>query len=95
MEAALAAYNAGPSRAVKWLKWGEFQEPAEFVESIPFLETREYVQAVQRNAAVYRQLYSGKPAGVPSTNAPDSTKNAGAPAHNKKRPPSVPKSKNR
>ena len=34
-----------------------FREPAEFIESIPFTETREYVQSVLRNAAVYRQLY--------------------------------------
>jgi soluble lytic murein transglycosylase-like protein len=29
----------------------------EFVESIPFTETREYVQAILRNASVYKQLY--------------------------------------
>jgi soluble lytic murein transglycosylase len=29
----------------------------EFVESIPFTETREYVQAIMRNARIYRQLY--------------------------------------
>jgi len=30
------------------------------VESIPFTETREYVEAVLRNASVYRQLYASK-----------------------------------
>ncbi|MBI3895205.1 MAG: transglycosylase SLT domain-containing protein, partial [Acidobacteria bacterium] len=54
---ALAGYNAGPHRVVQWLAEGEFEEPAEFVESIPFTETREYVQAVLRGAAMYRQLY--------------------------------------
>ena len=34
-----------------------YRDPAEFVESIPFTETREYVQAILRNANVYRQLY--------------------------------------
>jgi soluble lytic murein transglycosylase len=29
----------------------------EFVESIPFTETREYVQAIMRNAVLYRLLY--------------------------------------
>jgi soluble lytic murein transglycosylase len=29
----------------------------EFVESIPFTETREYVQAIIRNVSVYKQLY--------------------------------------
>ena len=43
-----------------WITWNQYQEPAEFVESIPFTETREYVQAVMRNAAVYRQLYASK-----------------------------------
>jgi soluble lytic murein transglycosylase len=37
-----------------------FREPAEFVESIPFNETRVYVQSVLRNAEVYRKLYGQK-----------------------------------
>ncbi len=56
-ERTLAAYNAGPNRVKEWVKWGSFEEPAEFVESIPFTETREYVQAIVRNASVYRRLY--------------------------------------
>jgi soluble lytic murein transglycosylase len=58
-EQTLAAYNAGPGRVARWTGWGEYREPAEFVESIPFNETREYVQAVLRNADVYRRLYGG------------------------------------
>ena len=42
-EAALAAYNAGPSRAKAWSSWGEFREPAEFIETVPFAETRNYI----------------------------------------------------
>jgi soluble lytic murein transglycosylase len=61
-EPTLAAYNAGASRARDWLGWGEFREPAEFVESIPFTETRNYVQIVLRNAETYRALYSIRPA---------------------------------
>jgi peptidoglycan lytic transglycosylase len=56
-EYALAAYNAGSDRVEDWLAQGKFRDPQEFVESIPFTETREYVQAIMRNAAVYRQLY--------------------------------------
>ena len=56
-EAALAAYNAGLSRAHSWLSWGEFREPAEFIETVPFSETRNYIQTVLRNADVYRRLY--------------------------------------
>jgi soluble lytic murein transglycosylase len=53
----LAAYNAGASRVENWLAWGEYREPAEFIESIPFSETRSYVMAVLRNASMYRKLY--------------------------------------
>jgi soluble lytic murein transglycosylase len=60
VEQTLAAYNAGPGRVQQWTAGAHFREPAEFVESIPFTETREYVQSVMRNAAVYRQLYSAR-----------------------------------
>ena len=40
-----------------WLAQGKYRDPQEFVESIPFTETREYVQAILRNANVYKQLY--------------------------------------
>jgi len=56
-EYALAAYNAGSDRVQDWLSQGKYRDPQEFVESIPFTETREYVQAILRNASVYRQLY--------------------------------------
>lgn len=56
-EEALAAYNAGSDRVEEWMGQGTYRDSAEFVESIPFTETREYVQAILRNAAVYRQLY--------------------------------------
>ena len=56
-EYALAAYNAGSDRVEEWLGQGKYRDPEEFVESIPFTETREYVQAILRNASVYKQLY--------------------------------------
>ena len=56
-EYALAAYNAGSDRVVEWLGQGKYRDAPEFVESIPFTETREYVQAIMRNASVYKQLY--------------------------------------
>jgi soluble lytic murein transglycosylase len=56
-EYALAAYNAGAERVQDWQGQGKFRDAQEFVESIPFTETREYVQAILRNANVYRQLY--------------------------------------
>jgi soluble lytic murein transglycosylase len=60
-EQTLASYNAGKTRVDDWVNWAAFQEPAEFVETIPFTETREYVQAVLRNAAIYRRLYGTVP----------------------------------
>ena len=56
-EPALAAYNAGEHRVAQWQAERAYNEPAEFVESIPFTETREYVQIVMRNAEIYRALY--------------------------------------
>ena len=59
VEAALAAYNAGPTRANAWLTWAQFKEPPEFVETVPFTQTRGYIQAVLRNADMYRRIWSG------------------------------------
>ncbi len=56
-EEALAAYNAGEDRVAQWNDGQHYLETAEFVESIPFTETRDYVQIVLRNADVYRQVY--------------------------------------
>lgn len=69
-ESALASYNAGKSRVVNWRTWFNFREPAEFVETIPFTETRNYVQMVMRNADVYRRLY-GDNAHAALQSAPD------------------------
>jgi soluble lytic murein transglycosylase len=63
-EAALAAYNAGEDRVLAWTAGQSYQETAEFVESIPFTETREYVQIVLRNANVYRQIYTPQNSGA-------------------------------
>jgi len=57
VEYALAAYNAGSNRVDDWLHSGHYRDVPEFVESIPFTETREYVQAIVRNAKVYQRLY--------------------------------------
>lgn len=57
IERVLAGYNAGEHRVDKWMAQYQGGDAAEFVESIPFTETRGYVQAVLRNAALYRELY--------------------------------------
>ena len=56
-EYALAAYNAGDVPVRQWLAAGEYKDIPEFVESIPYTETREYVQAIMRNRELYRMLY--------------------------------------
>jgi soluble lytic murein transglycosylase len=57
-EYAAAAYNAGEDRLAQWRSERTYEEIPEFVESIPITETREYVQIVLRNAAMYRLLYA-------------------------------------
>jgi soluble lytic murein transglycosylase len=55
-EYALAAYNAGDSRVVDWQAAGPYRGMDEFVESIPFTQTRDYVQAILRNEEIYRGI---------------------------------------
>lgn len=50
------AYNAGPGRVPQWRASLPY-EMDEFVEAIPFRETRGYVQGIIRNSAQYRRLY--------------------------------------
>ena len=59
-EYALAAYNAGDVPVRQWMASGEYKDIPEFVESIPYTETREYVQAIMRNRELYRMLYAAK-----------------------------------
>ncbi len=62
----IAAYNAGPSRVSSWL--ARFGEPraedthrlVDWVERLPFAETRNYVQRVLEGRSVYRQLLARK-----------------------------------
>jgi soluble lytic murein transglycosylase len=53
---ALAAYNAGDSRVTDWQAAGPYSGLDEFVESIPFTETREYVEAILRNEETYKAI---------------------------------------
>ncbi len=59
---ALAAYNAGPHRVDQWLQDFPLADEEEFIEMIPFSETRNYVKNILRNYFFYRYYYdSNKP----------------------------------
>jgi len=61
----LVAYNAGPRRAKDWVAdFGDLRspdiDPIDWVETIPFQETRQYVQKVLQNLHVYRSRLAPK-----------------------------------
>ena len=61
---AAAGYNAGPGRPAKWVgecgdPRGGATDPADFIECMPFAETRDYVRHVMENYEVYRAKLAG------------------------------------
>lgn len=60
---AIASYNAGPNNVKKWLAANgdpRLTDPIDWIEQIPFGETRNYVQRVLENTEVYRARLAGK-----------------------------------
>jgi len=57
MDAAIAAYNAGPTPVRRWLDRAGATDPDRFIELIPYPETRGYVRSLLRNRELYRALY--------------------------------------
>ena len=57
VDAAVAAYNAGTAPVTRWLARPGADDPDQFIESIPYQETRGYVRSVLRNRDLYRALY--------------------------------------
>jgi soluble lytic murein transglycosylase len=65
-----AGYNAGPGRALRWVgDYGDPRndgtDPIDWIERIPFDETRDYVQKVMENLQIYRSR-SGYPLSLTS-----------------------------
>jgi soluble lytic murein transglycosylase len=91
---ALASYNAGESRIIRWRAERPGLEEDEFIDDIPFPETQNYVKRILGTAEDYRLLY-GTGAGVPGTpiaasqrkvSTPSATVKKKAPATKKKAP---------
>jgi soluble lytic murein transglycosylase len=66
---AFAGYNAGPGRVRDWVaRHGDPRDPEvdadDWVERIPFAETRNYVQRVMENLQVYRARFGSSIATV-------------------------------
>lgn len=59
VDAALAGYNAGPTRARRWTNEKPGLERDEWIDDIPFPETQFYVKRILGTAEDYRALYSG------------------------------------
>jgi soluble lytic murein transglycosylase len=95
---AAAAYNAGRGNARKWLAdigdpRNPLVDPVDWIEQIPFYETRNYVQRVLENTEVYRNRLAGRdqpleimrdlyrPSLPPSVSGTGASQNAPAPAN--------------
>ena len=74
VELALASYNAGPNRAADWKTEFYGLDKDEFIEEIPFKETRNYIRRILRSYGAYRAIYGNSASAAPrDTAAPRST----------------------
>jgi soluble lytic murein transglycosylase len=98
---ALATYNAGPGRIVRWKAAKPGLDADEFIDDIPFPETQNYVKRILGTAEDYRRLYGGD-SGASTADAPrPAARSAGAapakstqaPAKKKKAPPAKKKTR--
>ena len=58
VDTALAAYNAGTGNVQNWLADERFSDDGRTLHTIPFPETREYVERVNRYMETYKELYA-------------------------------------
>jgi soluble lytic murein transglycosylase len=71
---AVASYNAGPGAVSEWLTSSKSRDPDEFVEVIPYEETRGYVKSVFGNYWNYLRLYNPEIAQQVSQVSPEQPK---------------------
>ena len=57
IELAMASYNAGPHRAADWKVRFYGLEKDEFIEEVPFRETRNYIRRILRSYGAYKAIY--------------------------------------
>jgi len=89
---ALATYNAGPGRIVRWKAAKPGLDADEFIDDIPFPETQNYVKRILGTAEDYRHLYGGESATI-AANEPTPTARAGTSSAAAKPPPAATKKK--
>lgn len=73
---ALASYNAGENRVVRWKAERPDLDEDEFIDDIPFPETQNYVKRILGTAEDYRALYGrggGEPIAIAGSSAPKSS----------------------
>ena len=73
VELALASYNAGPGRAADWQADFYGLDKDEFVEEIPFRETRNYIRRILRSYGAYKAIYGSPASAAPVNAAPPRT----------------------
>lgn len=74
VELALASYNAGPHRAADWKVRYYGLEKDEFIEEIPFRETRNYIRRILRSYGAYKAIYGNTATAAPSETSPEERK---------------------
>jgi soluble lytic murein transglycosylase len=93
---ALASYNAGESRVVRWKSERPGLDEDEFIDDIPFPETQNYVKRILGTAEDYRRLYGEagvKPHPVVKTSSPTKPSTASSSSSSKKKKPAPAKKK--
>ncbi len=57
LEFSLAAYNAGEASAKKWKRWLHGHDSEEYIDNIPYFETRNYIKKIISHYEIYSKLY--------------------------------------